>query len=141
RVLGEDLEDREELARHLAIALRRGLRLGGRRPCGGLDEVEELRAPELRAFAGRAFGGCRCVFGVCGGGRGTEVRRLRGLHVAQLVLRLSLPACTDLFQWPFSFFFSFLCGPSSSILAPWPPWAQKSPDPVRGRAFPASCYA
>jgi len=79
-VLGENLQDREELARDLAIALRRGLRLGRRRPGGGLDEVEELRAPELRAFAIRAFGGCRAFFGVCRGERGIEVRRLRGLR-------------------------------------------------------------
>jgi hypothetical protein len=44
-VLGEDLQDREELARDLAVALRRGLRLGRRRPGGRLDQVEELRAP------------------------------------------------------------------------------------------------
>jgi hypothetical protein len=44
-MLGEDLQDREELARDLAVALRRSLRLGRRRPGGRLDEVEELRAP------------------------------------------------------------------------------------------------
>jgi hypothetical protein len=41
-VLGENLQHREELASDLAIALRRSLRLSRRRPCGRLDEVEEL---------------------------------------------------------------------------------------------------
>jgi hypothetical protein len=91
-MLGEDLEDREKLARDLAIALRRGLGLGGGRPGGRFDQVEELRASERRADVR-----CGAFYGVCGGGRGIEVRRLRGLR-GQLFYRLSLPACTDLFQ-------------------------------------------
>jgi hypothetical protein len=105
-VFGEDLEDREKLARHLAIALGRGFRLGRRCPRGGLDQVKELRAPERGAFAIRAFGRCGAFFGICCGGGGFEVRRLRGLR-GQLVLLFSLPVYTDLLQS-----FSFLYGPA-----------------------------